>query len=80
MPVYTYKCMRCEKITDFFNTIQNRKNCPVCTCGGTTEKIIVPTQVQPQMPEYTCLVSGEVVTSRKRRKEIMKEHNLIEKG
>jgi len=80
MPTYTYKCKDCEKVMDAFRSIEERNDCPVCGCGGKTEKCIVPTQVQPQMPGYECPVTGEYVTSRRRRVEIMKENNLVEAG
>lgn len=84
MPLYTYKCMECGKTQDAFNSISNRFNGPEC-CGKPTEHQIVPTQIAPiigggNLPGYKCPVTGEFVTSRKRRKEIMQKHNLVEKG
>lgn len=48
-------------------------------------KIEAP-QVQAQIlgggsyPGYRCPITGEFVTSRKRRRDIMAEHNVIEAG
>lgn len=78
MPLYTYKCLKCGKIEDAYRSIDDRNNSP--ECHGNMEKIIVPTMVQPMLPEYLCPVTGEFVTSRVRRREIMKENNLYEKG
>jgi len=86
MPLYTFKCQKCHHTQDAVRSIAERKNGPLCeTCGGKTEQIIVPTQIAPiigggNFPGYQCPVSGEFVTSRKRRNEIIKEHGLIEKG
>jgi len=82
MPIYTYKCS-CGKVEDQYNTIDNRKNGP--TCHGSMKLSIQPTQLQPVLgggdfPGYQCPVTDKFVTSRKERKEIMKRHNLIEKG
>jgi len=78
MPIYTYSCPHCGKIVDAYRQVDERANGP--DCHGPMNKIIVPTMINPLMPEYKCPVSGEKVTSRTRRKEIMREHNLIEKG
>jgi hypothetical protein len=48
-------------------------------------KVIQPTMLQPilgggAMPGYQCPVTDEFITSRNRRREIMRLHNLIEKG
>jgi hypothetical protein len=82
-PLYTYKCPECEKVEDAYRSINDRNNGP--ECHGQMQKIIIPTAIQPvlgggNMPGYQCSVTGEFVTSRKRRKEIMREHNLYEKG
>lgn len=63
--------------------IADRHDGPMC-CVQMKQKI-VPTQIAPvlgggDLPGYHCPVSGEYVTSRKRRRDIMKEHNLMEKG
>lgn len=83
MPLYTYKCPKCDKTTDHVNSIANRKNGPEC-CEPMELKIM-PTMVQDPLggganPGYDCPVTGEHVTSRKRRREIMRENNLVETG
>ena len=84
MPIYTYQCGACEKIQDAFRSIANRCDCPQCECGGKTHQIITPTQIAPilgggQLPGYQCPVTGKYITSRNQRREIMKQHNLVEK-
>lgn len=83
MPIYTYNCT-CGNEEDAFRHINQRHDSPVCGCGETMNLKIVGTMLQPVMgggdfPGYQCPVTDEFVTSRKRRKEIMKEHNLVEK-
>ena len=85
MPIYTYQCQDCERIQDAHRSIAKRNDSPVCPCGGDTAKKIVPAMVAPVMgggsfPGYQCPVSNEFVTSRKQRREIMKRHDLVEKG
>lgn len=83
MPLYTYHCDLCGKTEDAYRSMSERDNGP--ECHGKMRKIIVPTMIGAILgvasnPGYSCPVTGEFVTSTKRRKEIMKEHNLVEKG
>ncbi len=85
MPLYSYLCENCDKLTDQYNTVDNRAIGPVCGCGSTTKLSIQPTQIQPVLgggdfPGYKCPVTDKYITSRKERRNIMAEHNLIETG
>jgi len=85
MPIYTYKCKKCELLTDSYNMISTRHKAPACDCGGETALSIQPTQLQPVLgggdwDGYACPVTDEFVTSRRRRKYIMDSNNLIETG
>jgi putative FmdB family regulatory protein len=85
MPIYTYQCSICDSITEAFRTIAHRKDGPECGCGHETLLKITPTQLAPVLgggdfQGYMCPVTDKWVTSRKARREIMAEHNLIEKG
>jgi len=85
MPTYSYKCDSCQSVLDDIVTIAHRNDPRKCPeCGGEMKLKIVPVRINPILgapgfPGYECPVSGEYVTSRKRRKEIMKEHNITEK-
>ncbi len=85
MPQYTYKCQICDDITTRYNHISNRHNDEICECGGSCKLSIQPTQLQPvlgggEFQGYQCPVTDEYVTSRVRRRDIMREHDLVEKG
>ncbi len=85
MPIYTYKCVICDRVTDQYNTIAERKSSPACECGHATELVIMSTQIAPilgggDFQGYKCPVTDEWVTSRRQRRNIMAEHNLIETG
>jgi len=85
MPIYSYKCSICGNITDQYNTIDGRKNGPNCNCGGNTSLTIQPTQIAPilgggDFPGYQCPVTDKFITSRRERRNIMAEHNLVEVG
>ena len=84
MPLYTYQC-RGGHTVDAYRSILERDNCPNCPqCKHVMKKIIVPPAIGRILgvasnPGYKCPVTGEFVTSSRRRKEIMQEHNLVEK-
>ena len=80
MPLYTYHCKKCNNNQTAYRKVEERHDAPVC-CDRMELKI-VPTQKYIDIigPGYKDIVTGEYVDSRKRRREIMKEHNLIEAG
>lgn len=83
MPLYVYKCKACGKVEEAYRSIADRHTGP--ECHGEMEFQISTPMIAPvlgggSIPGYQCPVSGEHVTSRRRRREIMKEHNLVEKG
>jgi len=83
MPTYSYECEICDSIKDSYNTIAQRHNAPKCNCGQSMVLKIMPTHLQPILgggdwPGYKCVVTDKFVSSRKQRREIMAEHNLVE--
>lgn len=84
MPMYTYKCPECGRVTDALNKIDDRAIGPICHDQHMRQVITAP-MIQPVMgggsfQGYHCPVTDKFVTSRKERTEIMKSHNLVEKG
>lgn len=86
MPLYTFKCQECDHVQDAMRSLSERENSPFCEeCGSKTRQIIVPVQIAPVLgggdfPGYKCPITDEFVTSRRQRRNIIAEHNLIEKG
>ena len=37
MPLYSYRCSACEKISDELRSVAERLDNHLCVCGGTTE-------------------------------------------
>lgn len=84
MPTYSYRCGQCGRTTDAYRPIKDHATGPDC-CGASMAQIILPVNIAPVLgggsfQGYQCVVSDEYVTSRKRRREIMAEHNIIERG
>lgn len=81
MPLYTYQCPICDTQKDEYNTVAGRHNAPIC-CEQ-MDLVIMPTQLQPVLgggdfPGYQCIVTDKFVTSRKERRNIMAEYDLVE--
>jgi putative FmdB family regulatory protein len=84
LPLYTYACPKCGTETTEFNTVANRAVGPMC-CGSVTEKTLSAANLGVVLgggsfQGYKCPVTDQWVTSRKQRRNIMAEHNLIEAG
>lgn len=81
MPVYNYSCSVCKKEWEGSNTIAERYN-EFC-CKKQANKIIaVPGSkvAEPVVYNYFCEGSGEYVTGRKQRDEMLKRRNLVPVG
>jgi putative FmdB family regulatory protein len=40
MPIYEYKCDKCEQVTELFTASFNPPETQICKCGGIMERII----------------------------------------
>lgn len=80
MPLYSYRCQQCNRTEEAHRSIAERHNGP--ECHGKMQLFIVPPQkyIDHMRDGYRCIVTGEYVTSRRRRREIMKEQNIVEAG
>jgi len=90
MPLYEYRCPNCSKTQTAIRKINERLDSPECQdCKVSTKQILSKSslpQVDPIIlgggtyQGYKCPVTDEYVTSKRTRREIMKEHDLVEKG
>jgi putative FmdB family regulatory protein len=82
--LYTYRCYDCQDTTTATRSVEDRHDCPECQfCGGETRKIITPVNFTPVMgghdnPGYHCPVTDQWVDSKRKRRSIMDEHDLVE--
>lgn len=79
MPLYSYRCTQCDSATDHYSSIAERHNGPEC-CDGRMTLQIVPVAVVGEMKPYYCVATEQMVTSRKQRRDVIKQHGLIEAG
>jgi hypothetical protein len=49
-------------------------------CGHTMERIVAAPMVIADMQPYRSMITGEMITSRSRHNEHLREHNCIEIG
>ena len=72
MPIYTYRCDSCDSTFDVVRKIAEMQKEELHTCGKMAQKIIVPWHVMPDLPSYTCPITGEWIDGRKAHKENLK--------
>lgn len=82
MPMkYDSLCSECGKHHEYIAKIKDRNNTPEC-CDKPTTRMIVAPMVQSstarEYQAYKCPHSGDLITSKKQRTEVMKKHNLVE--
>jgi len=86
MPTYLYECSKCHAEQEAIRKIADRKQGPQCyLCKADTKQIIIAPMVNPiilgggSYPGYQCPMTDKYVTSRKDRREIMKQNQVVEK-
>lgn len=83
MPIYTYECEKGHR-KEGWSSISERENAPPCDCGLPMRMVITPVRVNGQFlgsaanPGYMCPVTQQWVDTKKKRLNIMAEHNLRE--
>lgn len=79
MPIYSAACPTCGAEKDFFARIDDRDNTPVCCGASMSRQVTAPMAVQvPPDFGYRCQMSGETVTSYRRREYLMKKNNVVD--
>ena len=89
MPVYEHYCSECDKITEVFCRVDERKQFVECEhCGGSAERIISASAVRgDDMPEWMrhhellgCLQNSaeRKVKTRSEYNALIKKRNIIE--
>lgn len=80
MPIYSFKCDKCNDLKDVFKSIKEFDNdIPIC-CNKNMQRVIFAPMVMNDMEPYMSMATGEWITSRSRHKEHLKQHNCIEIG
>jgi len=81
MPIYEYACEDCESRATEFRKIDQRNDPLTCkNCGKSMLLCISPVRGSQDIEPYKSMVTGEMVSSRTRHRQILREHKLVEVG
>lgn len=78
MPIYAYHCPACGAEVDEFRKVDDRDNAPVCCDAPMRREISAPMVSVPPSFAYKCQMSGEVVTTYRKRADLMKKHGVVD--
>lgn len=76
MPLYDYKCAKCEKEWEDFNYLHDRTN--AYCCDTRAELVIKPTRTKPIIHEYFSENLNTLITGPAQKKRVMKKLNMEE--
>jgi putative FmdB family regulatory protein len=85
MPIYVYECAEGHRKEEI-RKISERENAPQCDCGHSMRMVITPVNINgaflgsAKNPGYKCPITEQWVSSKKQRRNIMAQHNVIECG
>ena len=80
MPLYSYICSK-EHEFDRFLKLKDYAEPQVCECGAKCKKVIKPTMINFDMPDwerYESPASGKPITSYKQRKDDMERTGCVD--
>ena len=79
MPIYAFRCDQCGRDQDQFARVADRDANPPACCGASMgRRLTAPMVFVSNLEAYQCPLSGEVVTSSRRRADLMKEHDVVD--
>jgi len=79
MPIYHSICA-CGHSEDYYQTIEGRDDAPT-HCGQRMQRIITaPSMVMDDIEPYKSMATGEMITSRSRHREHLKDYGMVEVG
>jgi putative FmdB family regulatory protein len=79
MPIYAFHCATCGSDQDQFARVDDRDANPPQCCGASmARQITAPMVSVPTAEGYKCPMSGEIVTTNRRRKYLMEANNVVD--
>ena len=85
MPLYSYKCRKCDSVYKEVKPMADHKNGPFC-CEEKTFQLLQPTMVNDNFlgsfknEGYISPMSGRHISTKKARNDEMKGFNVVAKG
>lgn len=81
MPLYDTRCASCGSVQEIYRSYANRDaDLPVCACGTTMARCLLPPQVMRDIGEYVSPIDGTFISSRSQHRDHMRRHGVIEMG
>jgi len=79
VPIYEYKCLTCNEITDAFRRVADRDIPPPCDhCEGDTKKIISAYRTHSDLTPYFDENLETFIQSKQHRKTVMQAQGVSE--
>ena len=78
MPIYAYHCPHCGTDRDEFRKVDARDDAPICCDSPMLREITAPMVSVPPSFAYKCQMSGEIVTTYRKRADLMKKHGVVD--
>lgn len=79
MPIYAFRCATCGSDQDQFARVDDRDaNPPVCCGAAMARQISAPMVTCRSSEAYQCPMTGETVTSERRRKYLMEANGVVD--
>jgi len=79
MPIYPFHCPSCGRDQDQFARVDDRDaNPPTCCGAAMSRQITAPMVAVANLEGYQCPMTGEVVTSSRRRKYLMEANGVVD--
>ena len=80
MPIYLMHCDSCHAEKDLYRSVAKMdEDLPNC-CGKQMRRKICAPYVVADIQPYQSMATGEMITSRSRHKQHLKDHGLVEIG
>ncbi|MFZ5990037.1 MAG: FmdB family zinc ribbon protein [Bacillota bacterium] len=77
-PIYRVKCLKCGHEVDKWSKINSRHRIRCEKCGGKTKLIFTAINLIPELEPHWDNGLGEVVKTRKQKKELLKKKGLTQ--
>lgn len=79
MPIYPFHCPSCGRDEDHFARVEDRDANPPSCCGAAMQRqLTAPLVSVPGDVGYQCPMTGETVTTHRRRKYLMEKNGVVD--
>ena len=79
MPLYVVRCVKCGEELEIIRSLAHYNDLPD-HCGEKMERVIVAPAVLGDIQPYKSMITGEMITSRSKHKEHLRQHGCTEVG